>query len=161
MWRKTVLVLIAAILVLPAAASGQLKEKQSPPHFSRLLTAGAQPRGLIGWLGLNPARFSMQQTYSLSYLSYGGRAFSQGIYLNTMEYQPADPLRLQVRWGLAHQPFAGAGIPGIYGSGLFFSGANVEYRPSSKVRIGLSFDSYPPGWLSPYLYDSRLRDDRE
>lgn len=161
MWRKTVLVLVAAVILLPVAAFGQMKEPQTPPHFSKILTSDSQqPKGLVGWLGLNPARFSMHQSYSLSYLSYGGKGFSQGVYLNTMQYQLADPLRVQVQWGVAHQPFAGVGVPGIYGSGVFLSGANVEYQPSSKLRIGLSLDTYPPGGLSPNAYDYRSQDQR-
>jgi hypothetical protein len=157
MCRKKIFLLLAAML-LPALALGQLKEPKNTPHFSEVLTSGAQqPKGLIGLLGLNPARFSMSQSYSLSYLSFGGKGFSQGVYLNTMQYQLADPLRVQVQWGMAHQPFASAGLPGIYGNGLFLSGANVEYQPSEKFRIGLSLDSYPPGGLSPNAYDYRLR----
>jgi hypothetical protein len=126
-----------------------------------LLTADPQtPKGLVGWLGLNPSRFTMSQSYSLSYLSYGGKGFSQGVYLNTMQYQLADPLSVRVQWGMAHQPFAGAGLPGIYGNGLFLSSANLEYKPSEKFRIGLSIDSYPPGTLSPNAYDYHRYDDK-
>jgi len=151
--RRASFVIIAAVL-LPALSFGQLKENQKLPPFSTLLTSPqAASRGVIGLLGLNPSRFSMQQSYSISYMSYGGKGFSQGMYLNTMQYQVADPLRVQVQWGVAHQPFASAGLPGIYGSGLFLSNANVEYQPSDKLRIGLSIDSYPPGGLSPNAYD--------
>lgn len=150
----------AMMLMVPLLAFGQLKETAAPQHFSKILTTDPQaPKGLVGWLGLNPARFSMSQSYSLSYLSFGGRGFSQGVYLNTMQYQLADPLSVQVQWGVAHQPFASAGLPGIYGNGLFLSGANIEYKPSKKLRIGLSVDSYPPGTLSPNAYDYDHRDD--
>ncbi len=153
---------LAAMMLMPLLAFGQLKENAEPQHFSKILTTDPQApsKGLAGWLGLNPARFSMSQSYSLSYLSYGGRGFSQGIYLNTMQYQLADPLSVRVQWGMAHQPFASAGLQGIYGNGLFFSGANVEYKPSEKLRIGLSIDSYPPGTLSPNAYDYDRRFDR-
>ena len=150
--------MLIAAMMMPTLAFGQLKEPKASQHFSQLLTSA--PKGLLGLLGLNPARFSMQQSYALSYLSYGGKGFSQGIYLNTMQYQLADPLRVQVQWGIAHQPFAGAGVPGIYGSGVFLSGASVEYQPSEKFRIGLSLDAYPPGGLSPNAYDYRWRERR-
>jgi hypothetical protein len=161
--RRVNLFLIAVVtmLLLPLLAFGQLKETAAPQHFSKLLTTDPQPsRGLAGWLGLNPARFSMSQSYSLSYLSFGGRGFSQGVYLNTMQYQLANPLSMSVQWGMAHQPFASAGLPGIYGNGLFFSGANLEYKPSEKFRIGLSIDSYPPGTLSPNAYDFNRYDGK-
>ena len=156
------LLLLTAMMLLPLFAFGQLKETAAPQHFSKILTTDPQTpsKGLVGWLGLNPARFSMSQSYSLSYLSYGGRGFSQGVYLNTMQYQLADPLSVRVQWGVTHQPFAGAGLPGIYGNGLFLSGANVEYKPSEKLRIGLSIDSYPPGALSPNAYEYDRRYDR-
>jgi len=159
MRRITKYSLLAALMLVPVLAFGQLKEQESQPHFSQVLRSNPlSARGLAGWLGLNPARFSMQQSYSLSYLSFGGKGFSQGVYLNTMQYQFADPLTVQLQWGVAHQPFVGAGLPGIYGNGVFLSGASVDYKPSEKISIGLRLESYPPGGLSPNAYDYRLRE---
>jgi len=157
MKQKNFAVIILALVLLPVLAFGQLKEQLKPQPFSQLLT---QPQGLVGLIGLNPNRFSMQHSYSLSYMSLGGRGFSQGVYLNTMSYRFSDPLQVSLQWGFLNQPLSGFGVPSFYQNGLFFSGANVEYKPSRNLSIGLQFDRTPGGlWHrgSPYYNDSTLR----
>ncbi len=150
--------LAAAFVLLPVLAFGQLKEQLKPQSFSQLLT---QPQGLVGLLGLDPNRFSMQHSYSVSYMSLGGHGFSQGVYLNTMSYRFSDPLQVSLQWGVLNQPFGGFGVPSLYQNGLFLSGASVEYKPSRNFSIGVQYNNIPGGRLySPYrsyLYDPTLR----
>jgi hypothetical protein len=146
--------LFAAVLVLlPAVVFGQLKEQQKPQPFSQLLTTGlSAPQGLIGFIGLDPTRFSMHHSFSLSYTSLGGRGYSQGVYLNTMSYRFSDPLHVSVQWGILNQPLSSLGAPSLYQSGFFFSGASVEYKPSKDLSFGLQINHTPPSqWYgSPY-----------
>jgi hypothetical protein len=157
--RNRILLSLAAVLVfLPVLAFGQLKEQLKPQSFSQLLT---QPQELVGWLGLNPNRFSMQHSYSLSYMSLGGHGFSQGVYLNTMSYRFSDPLQVSLQWGVLNQPFGSFGVPSLYQNGLFVSGASLEYKPSRNFSIGVQYNNIPGGRLySPYrsyLYEPTLR----
>lgn len=150
--KKHVLAVLLIVVAMPVLAFGQLKEQTKPLSFSQLLTQGlSAPRGLVGLLGLNPNRFSMQQSYSLSYLSGGGNGYSQGMYLNTMSYRVADPLSVSLQWGMMNQPLGSLGASPLYQSGFFFSGANVEYKPSDKFSVGLQINSYPASnYYSPY-----------
>jgi hypothetical protein len=141
---------IAVFMLLPVLAFGQLKEQLKPQPFSQFLT---QPQGLVGLIGLNPNRFSMQHSYSLSYMSLGGHGFSQGLYLNTMAYRFSDPLQVSLQWGVLNQPLSGFGVPGLYQNGFFFSGANLEYKPSRNLSIGLQYNRTPGGlWYRGYPY---------
>jgi hypothetical protein len=150
--------LLAVFILLPVVAFGQLKEQLKPQPFSKLLT---QSQGLVGLIGLNPNRFSMQQSYALSYMSLGGHGFSQGVYLNTMSYQLADPLLVSFQWGFLNQPLGSFGVPSLYNNGLFVSGASVEYKPSRNLSIGVQFNRDPRGYWSPQYgypyYNSSLR----
>ncbi len=110
MRNKIFVLLMLMLVLLPVLAFGQLKEQLQPQSFSQLLT---RPQGLVGLIGLNPKRFSMQQSYSLSYTSLGGQNFSQGVYLNTMSYQVADPLQVSLQWGVMNQPLRGLGVPSL------------------------------------------------
>ncbi len=154
MKSKTILRVLLLVLVLPTLTWAQLKEQNKPISFSQLLTQGlAAPKGLAGLLGLNPNRFSMQHSYSLSYLSSRGDGYSQGMYLNTMSYQIADPLSVSLQWGMMNQPLSSLGTTPLYQSGFFFSGANLEYKPSDKFSIGLQINSQPQSnYYSPYYY---------
>src|SRR5262245_64266190 len=92
----------------------------------------------------------MQHSYSLSYMSVGGQGFSQGLYLNTMSYRFADPLQLSLQWVIMNQPLSSLGVPSMYQSGFFLSGANLEYKPSKNMSLGIQFNSYPAGYYNPY-----------
>lgn len=164
MKRTKVFAAFLLAFALPTLAFGQLKEQNKAISFSQLLTQGlSAPRGLVGWLGLNPNRFSMQHSYSLSYLSAGGNGYSQGLYLNTLSYQVADPLSVSVQWGMMNQPLSSFGAAPLYQNGFFFSGANLEYKPSDKFSVGLQINSRPNSYYSPYRlgnsYYSRFLDD--
>lgn len=152
--RKIFYAALALALVLPASSFAQLKDQGKPISFSQLLTQGlSAPKGLAGLLGLNPNRFSMSHSYSLSYLSSGGNGYSQGVYLNTMSYRFSDPLSLSLQWGMMNQPLGSLGASPLYQSGFFFSGANLEYKPSDKFSVGLQISSQPrSNYYSPYYY---------
>lgn len=151
MKRMKTFAALLLVLMLPSWAAAQLKTPEKPTPFSQLLTQGLNaPKGLIGLIGLNPNRFSMQHSYSLSYMSAGGQGFSQGVYLNTMSYRFADPLQLSLQWGIMNQPLSSLGVPAMYQSGFFLSGANLEYKPSKNMSVGIQFNSYPAGYYYPY-----------
>ncbi len=157
MKRTKVFAAVIGAVLVPTLSFGQLKEQTKPISFSQLLSQGlSAPKGLVGLLGLNPNRFSMQQSYSLSYLTSRGNGYSQGVYLNTMSYQVSDPLSVAVQWGVMNQPLSSFGAAPLYQSGFFFSGANLEYKPSDKFSVGLQINSHPNSnyYYSPYRFGS-------
>ncbi|MDZ7267003.1 MAG: hypothetical protein ONB48_05475 [candidate division KSB1 bacterium] len=155
--KKITFVLL--VLITPTLATAQLQEQTRPVSFPSLLTAPFnQPQGLIGLLGLNPNRFSMQQSYSLSYLSLGGQGFSQGLYLNTMGYRVADNLQVALQWGVRNQPLGAFGVRGLNQNGFFLSGARLEYRPGRNTALSVQFSSYPSSSYLPYRHYDRWWD---
>ncbi len=90
--------------------------------------------GSFGFQFLNPNRFSMHQSYSLSMGAGGGGSYSSGLYLNTFAYKLANPLTLSLDLGF-HTP--------IYNSmshGPSTSLWNGDSRPSFVLpRIGLDY----------------------
>ena len=147
MRRFTTAALLLSLLI-PISAFGQLKKQAEPVSFSKLLTDG--PAGLVGMIGLNPNRFSMSHSYSISMISGGGNSFSQGVYLNTMGYQISDAMSFALQWGILHQPMSSFGVTSPYQDGFFFSGASFEYKPSDKLAFGIQVSQTPQSY-----YDSR------
>ena len=136
---------VVVFLTLPGIAFSQLKT-QNPEniHFPSALAKGyGQAGGLFGFLGLNPDKITMTHSYTMSYLSYGGQGFGQGVYLNTINYQISTPLSLSLQWGMLHQPFQSAGSNSPFKSGFFVSGASLEYNPSKNFHLGVQYSSYP------------------
>lgn len=148
--------MIVAILIglVPVGAQGQLKE-QDPKNvdISKRLTTPAQPQGLLGMFGLTPDRFSMQQSYSMSFMTFGGHSFSQGMYLNTMQLQLSDPLLVYAQWGLLNQPLGFTGTQALSPNRMFLSGAGVSYRPFNNMSIQFEYSSLPYGY---YTYPAGL-----
>lgn len=109
------------------------------------------PSGM-GWGLLDPSRFRMRQSYSVSYMSGSGSSGSVGLYMNNIEYQLFKPLTLHVGLGYLHQPFGsrGANSAGLsVDNGFFIPSAGLEYRPSDNFLLMVDFRQYPSG-TSPY-----------
>jgi hypothetical protein len=109
-----------------------------------------QPAGLLDNL-LSSSKFSMSHSYSVSYLSMGSQGFTQGLYLNTMNYRFSDPLLMQVRIGYLHQPFGRKGISENSNGTLFVQRAMLQYKPSNNFSIRIDYQSLPSSlMMSPY-----------
>ena len=144
MLKRFPIVLLVVILLSPAAGFGQLKSQQKAKiNFASLLNGGSQSRGLIGLIGIDPSRFHMSQSYSLSLMSFAGQSFSQGVYLNNISYSFNIPLTLNVEWGMINSPLASVGLKSPMKDGFFVSGASLEYKPSKNFQVGIQYSTYP------------------
>lgn len=133
------------LLIIPGIASAQLRSQDPDKvNFPTALRQGyGQSGGLLSFFGLDPDRFSMTHSYSLAFMNVGGQGLSQGVYLNTMQYQVSDPLTVSVQWGVTHSPLPSQGAPDVLNSGFFVSGASVDYKPSKNFHVGIQYSSYP------------------
>ncbi len=152
---KRVWVLIAVTLLLALPLQGQAQYKQQKIRFSSLLNGAAKARGLVGLLGIDPSRFHMSQSYSLALMSIGGRSYSQGVYLNSMQYQFSAPLTVNLEWGIMNSPLATMGVQSPFKNGFFLSGASLEYKPSSNFHIGVQYSTYP-GYAYPRRFPGQV-----
>ena len=100
---------------------------------------------------LDPSRVKMWHSYTFSYFSGGGGSGNIGLYLNTIEYRPADPLRLQVSLGYLHQPFSVIG--NNYSGGKILPNFQLWYNPSSKIYLHINISSIP-SWYDQSFYDN-------
>ena len=149
MKKRLVLVGLFLFFLMPTFAAAQLKQDTRTDVASALVRPdGIQ--GIVGLLGLDPNRFSMNHSYSLSFGSFGGQSISQGLYLNTMKYQFSDPLKMYVQIGFQHQPLGSLGRNSLSQNQIFLSGAGVEYKPSDKFRLQFEFGQQPNSRYSPY-----------
>jgi hypothetical protein len=146
-----------AVLLLPLLVFGQYRTQAKPVNLAASLK---NPIGIgqsaMALLGLDPARLHMSQSYQMSYMSIGGKGYSQGVYLNTLTYDFSIPLTMAVQWGIAHQPLSGIGTSPLLNSGPFLSGAQLYYRPTKNTSIRLEFSQYPLGYDSWYDRRSAL-----
>jgi hypothetical protein len=155
--KKSVILIMLIFALAPYAVLGQLKSQDKPTQIKQEIIRSHQNQ-YLGLSIFDPSKFSMSHSFSMSYFSVGGKGVSQGLYLNTLSYQIANPLLLRVQWGIQNYPYNSlAKNHPAFQSGFFLSGAELQYKPSDKLEMSLQFNSMPNYMYNSYLYDSPFR----
>jgi hypothetical protein len=139
MRRLTVILvlLVSGTLV----AFGQFRTStESRPTVSESLVRPDDGGLLFGWF--DPSRFSMHQSFSLSYMTGGGQGLSLGVYTNSMFYQISKPLDVQFDVSVMHSPYSSLGNAKDF-SGIFLSRAQLDYRPAENMLLQISYRQLP------------------
>lgn len=100
---------------------------------------GIQPLGLF-----DPSRMSFSHSYSMSYISSGGQALAQGLFMETIRYRLANPITLTFNLGYLHQPYStfDSGV-GPSQTGEFLGGASLTWRPTDNMFFHIEVANYP------------------
>lgn len=100
----------------------------------------------------DPDRFSMQHSYSVSYISSNGHGQTIGLYLNSMRYQISRSVDLDVTLGWLHQPSQvfSRNEQGVNNYGRIMPNVRLLYQPSEKFRFQVSFESMPGVYTDYY-----------
>ena len=143
----------------PALQKSVMLEKNDF-NSDNLLASEHRNTDASGFSFLDRNRFSMQQSYSLSYASGGAGSMSSGLYLNTLNYKLSNPLTLSVDLGF-YTPISST-IPGARqntlmsqgtGSSFVLPRVGLEYRPNDRFVMNLDLvnmqDAYK-AYGSPY-----------
>ncbi len=154
---KKIAIFILILAIMPSLLRAQLKRQDVPAQIKQEITRPYSDQFLgFGWL--DPARFSMSHSVSMSYFSIGGRGVSQSVYLNTLMYQIASPLLLKVQWGIQNFPYNSlAKNHPAFQNGFFLSGAQLTYKPSDKFEMRLEYNSLPAYSTGMYRYNNLFR----
>ncbi|MFH1009592.1 MAG: hypothetical protein V1800_19120 [Candidatus Latescibacterota bacterium] len=149
MKRTHLMIGLAVVLLFPAWAWGSLGiemtglgEGVHPDSENYGLGVTPSPFGSLGLL--NPERFHMSQSYSMSFASNGKQTSSTGMYLNTLTYQFSMPISVQLQLGYRHDPtmlFGGGGASGQ--GGLFVPNFDVMIQPIKAMTIQFHYGMVP------------------
>jgi hypothetical protein len=124
-YLKFILVLV---ILLPAVGFTQLKKDVDKPNISKSLQNLVAKDAVVGFL--DPSRFQMSHSLSMSYLSFGGGGAMINTYVNTLNYRISDNLFLTTDLGIMNSPYNS--LPG--NSNLndyeFFGAAELKFLPS-------------------------------
>lgn len=127
--------------LLQAQLKSQLPEKPSVKESIKIPGVGPSSFGISL---LDPDRFVMNHSYSLSFINSGNYSTSLGIYQNLMSYAFSEKLWLNTRIGFMHNPL----MMGTYNNSSnllnnMIYGAELNYRPKDNVFLNVRFDSVP------------------
>ncbi len=144
--------IIFLALLIPLAGYGQLKKDTKQPNISKSLESIYQNDVFVGFL--DPARFNMSHSFSVSYMGYGGGGAMVNSYVNTLNYMFSENLYLTTKLGIMNSPYNS--IPGnnFLNEVEFFGGAELKFIPSKNSVISLRFEKVP-GFYSPGYYNYR------
>ena len=160
-----------AVLCLSVAAVRADDQVVSPSGSS--FSGAPRATDLVGSMArsgfslLDPSRFRIHNSYSLSFLSGSGQSGSIGLFMSTIDYQISRPLSLRVGLGYLHQPLGFLKNTTGPGQGRILPNATLDYRPSDKFHFILDFRTVPAsygrmgygrGWGSPYPGSNDLWD---
>jgi hypothetical protein len=100
----------------------------------------------------DPNRFTMQQSYTMSFVSGGGQSTGLGVFTNTFAYRAADNLSISADVSAVYSPFSTLGsnfqksIDGIY-----LSSAKLDWKLGDNTFVRVSYYGAPyNSYMSPF-----------
>ena len=131
---------IIIFFILCGSLLGQLKSQVPKQNVGAMIT-GNNLSTIVPLL--DPSRFDMHHSFSMSTMSLGGQAMNVAAYTNIMTYELNHNLHLGTRFSLV-QPTGMMG-PGNYGlnNTQFLYDANLQYRPSENTLIEFKMSNRP------------------
>ncbi|MDZ4723710.1 MAG: hypothetical protein SGI97_07385 [candidate division Zixibacteria bacterium] len=145
---KRIIFYAGFLLTLGLTAFSQSADVSRLNQISSTNTLGIKPSlSPSGLLDFSKVRFS--NSYSVSFFSGGNTSGSLGLLRSTMFYDFSPKLSMSLNLGLVHNTGA------IFGSSTgprdasIIPGFSLDYHPSEKFRMSVSFQSYK-GMYTPY-----------
>lgn len=139
--------IVTLLVVLPFILSGQIKEEiPIPISVEEMIQIPIQNNMSMNFKWFDANKFSMTHSYSMSVGTFGDTPFSQGMYLNQMNYAFSDKVNLKAIVGFSHDPLH-LGNSNLPGEGFSLEnmayGAEISYRPTQNSLIKFSFEKTP------------------
>jgi hypothetical protein len=146
--------MLLLLITVPAIGFGQLKKDVSQPNISESLEYTQLKDAMVGFL--DPSRFNMSHSLSMSYTAVGGGGAMINTYINTLNYRFSDDLFLTTKLGIMNSAYNS--IPGssYLNNVEFIGGAELKWLPSKDSAIFIRFEKgpayYNPGYYNPGYY---------
>lgn len=151
--RKVLFILIGCLFIL-SFFSVTYSQKQDVENKSFF---GLTPQKSSFSL-LDPSRLKMSHSYTFSYFSSKKSSGSFGLYLNTIQYQISEPLKLTMNLGYLHRSSFWQRSGNSFNTQGILSDFQLEYKKSNfhfLLKIGNLPENRNPyiDWLYYYLSD--------
>jgi hypothetical protein len=145
---KKLFVLIFAVMI----GTGMAQYKPtglSTEHVSDGIINQNQGTALLGFLNSN--NFQMHHSYDVSYSTSGGNNLALTTYTNSMFYQVARNLNVQVDASIVYSPYSTLGKSFENNiNGIYLSRAAINYQPWKDVFISVQYRNLPVTYYSPF-----------
>ena len=143
--------LILILTIIPISGFAQLKKDVDKPNISKSLETVYKNDVFAGFL--DPSRFHISHSLSMSYMAFGGGGAMINTYINTLNYRFSDNLFLTTKLGIMNTPYNSLPGNNYFNDYEFFGGAELKYLLSEKSVISLRFEKIP-GYYSGNYYNN-------
>ena len=163
---KTKYFLLTFFMLIPLVVFGQIKEEiPIPISVEEMIQIPVHRDMSLNFKWFDADKFTMSHSYSMSVGTFGKTPYSQGMYLNQMNYAFSDKLNFKAVVGFSHDPLQLGNNNHLPNAGLNLDnmvyGAEVAYRPTKNSVFKFSFEKTPamygygynPYYYSPYGYN--------
>ncbi len=145
--------LFASLIVLLATsglAQAQFRNELAPGADEKLNTLDAMKGGdsFLSQL-FDPARFSMHQSYSMSFFSGGGGSTGLSMFTNTFSYKAADNLFISADVSAVYSPFSSFGSEFSKSlNGIYLNNARLDWRLGENTFMRVEYVGGPGNSLN-------------
>ena len=141
-------------MALPASAQF-VEQSQTKPAIAKDSYGAPPAETPFSLLDLSRIRWS--HSYSVTYFSGGIGSSSLGIFNTTMFYELSSKLSLNMNLGVAHDP-SSLWTDGKTSNTTFLPGFTLDYHPSKKFQISISYQQFMGNpYYNPYYNSSYYR----
>lgn len=120
--------------------------KEEDPRSAR--TAMTEGGGLLSAL-FDPTRFSMNQTYSMSFSTFGKNSVGLGVFTNTFNYRASDNLFISADVSAVYSPYSSLGESHAKSlNGIYLSNARLDWKLGDNTRLLIMYNGAP--YADPY-----------
>lgn len=98
---------------------------------------------------LDPQRFSMHQTYSMSFMSGGGASVGIGMFTNTFSYKASDNMFISADVSAVYSPFSSLGADHAKSlNGIYLSNARLDWKLGEHTFLQVSYSAMPNSFMN-------------
>ena len=92
----------------------------------------------------DPQYFTMHQTYSFSYMSFGGGSLGLSAFTNTFQFRPSDGLFISADVSAVYSPFSSFGNNFQKSlNGIYLSNARLDWKMGDNTFLRIEYNGAP------------------
>ena len=148
-WRYILPVLV--IFCFSTVLMAQMADESELKEINEKYNVSLSRRPTLPFIDLS--KFTMNQSYGISFYSGGGSSGSHALYSNTISYQLAKPLTLTFNIGILHDPGALWNDKPLGQSAKFFPSGYLDWRPSDNFQLSIGFEQRPVYYDGYHYYN--------
>ncbi len=133
---------------------GQFKgESNQLPDLRSKIVTNYNSSFLLGFL--NMKNLNMNNSFTMSYSSFGGHGLALGVFVNTLSYKLNNKMDFQLQTSIVNTPYSSFGSRFAKDlNGIYIRRAQFNYRPTKNTFISVQFSNDPTRYLNRGFYGS-------